>query len=273
MLTGRGVLGESGHAWIENGTPKIGQMLHRNKKAYIASAFDAAHDHGLKTALFSSKEKFVLYDLSYNDRSGRPDTQGEDNGKDKLDHYHFNEKTEELIKTFTESLTKTPYDFSMLHLRDPDTAGHANGWDIQSKSVYMSAVSKMDWIIGKLFDFIDANEQMKGKTAMIITADHGGRLETKTHTKSDEKLNYTIPFYVWGPDVSPGNELYKINPSSRKDPADKNIKYESEQLQPIRNGDAGNLAMSMLGLPAIDGSTINSKQDLNVRATSKAEEN
>ncbi len=266
MLTGRGVLGESGHAWIENGTPKIGQMLHRNKKAYIASAFDVAHDHGLKTALFSSKEKFVLYDLSYNERSGGPDTQGEDNGRDKLDHYHFNEKTEELIKSFTESLSKTPYGFSMLHLRDPDTAGHANGWDIQSKSVYMSAVSKMNWVLGKLFDFIENNEQMKGKTALIITADHGGRLETKTHTKSDEKLNYTIPFYVWGPDVSPGNELYKINISSRKNPGDKNLKYESEELQPIRNGDAGNLAMSLLGLPAIPGSTINSKQDLKVKA-------
>ena len=273
MLTGRGVLGEAGHAWIENSTPKIGQMLHRNKKAYITSAFDLAHDHGLKTALFSSKEKFILYDLSYNERSGRSDTQGEDNGKDKLDQYHYNAKTEELIKTFIESLAKTPYGFSMLHLRDPDTAGHANGWDIQPKSVYISAVSKMNWVIGKLFDFIDTNEQMKGTTALIITADHGGRLETKTHTKSDEKLNYTIPFYVWGPDVSPGNELYKINPSSRKDPADKNPKYESEGLQPIRNGDAGNLAMSLLGLPAIDGSTINSKQDLKVKAAQKAEEN
>lgn len=266
-------MGEAGHAWIENSTPKIGQILHRNKKAYIVSAFDVAHDQGLKTALFSSKGKFVLYDLSYNDRIGRADTQGEDNGKDKIDHYHFNAKTEELIKSFTESLAKTPYGFSMLHLRDPDTAGHANGWDIQPKSVYISAVSKMNWIIGKLFDFIDTNEQMKGKTALIITADHGGRLRTKTHTKSDEKLNYTIPFYVWGPDVSPGNELYKINPSSRKDPGDKNPKYESDGLQPIRNGDAGNLAMSLLGLHAIDGSTINSKQDLNVKAPQKAEGN
>ena len=60
--------------------------------------------------------------------------------------------------------------------------------------------------------------------------------------------------------------MYKINLSSRKDPGDKNLKYESEELQPIRNGDAGNLAMSLLGLPAIEGSTINSKQDLNVKA-------
>ena len=173
-----------------------GKYLKRaqDKKAYVASAFDVAHDNGLRTGLFSSKDKFVVYDLSYNERSGKTDTTGEDNGKDKLDDYHHNDKTEELIKTFTDSLKKDPYGLSMLHLRDPDTSGHAHGWDITSKSIYIYAVSKMDWIVGKLLEFIESNEKMKGKTALILTADHGGRLETKTHTKSDEKLNFTIPF-------------------------------------------------------------------------------
>ncbi|MBD28725.1 MAG: hypothetical protein CMO38_05705 [Verrucomicrobiaceae bacterium] len=265
MLTGRGVTGEAGHAWTENSTPKLGQILHRNKKAYVASAFDIAHDHGIRTGLFSSKDKFVLYDLSYNERSGRPDSIGEDNGKDKLDFYHHNDKTEELIKTFTDSFSENSYGLSMLHLRDPDTSGHAHGWEISSKSIYMSAVAKMDWIVGKLFDFIEANENLKGKTALILTADHGGRLETKTHTKSDHKLNYTIPFYVWGAGVGAGLELYDINPSTRKNPAEKRPKYDSVEPQPIRNGDAGNLALYLLGLPAIDGSTINAKQDLKVK--------
>ena len=173
MLTGRGVVGESGHEWTENGTPKIGQMLHRNKKAYIASAFDVAHDNGLKTGLFCSKDKFILYDLSYNERSGKPDTIGEDNGNDKLDDYHHNDKTEELIKTFTDNLANDPYGLSMLHLRDPDTSGHAHGWDISCRSIYIYAVSKMDWIVGKILEFIESNEKMNGKTAIILTADHG----------------------------------------------------------------------------------------------------
>ena len=265
MLTGRGVVGESGHAWTENGTPKIGQMLHRNKKAYVASAFDVAHDHGLRTGLYSSKDKFVVYDLSYNERSGKPDTTGEDNGKDKLDNYHHNEKTEELIKTFTDNFANNPYGLSMLHLRDPDTSGHAHGWDISSRSVYIYAVSKMDWIVGKILEFIESNEKMNGKTAIILTADHGGRLETKTHTKSDEKLNYTIPFYVWGAGVGEGLELYDINKSTRKNPGEINPNYQSAEAQPIRNGDAGNLALSLLGLPSIEGSTINNKQDLKVK--------
>ena len=265
MLTGRGVAGEKGHAWTENNTPKIGQMLHRNKKAYVASAFDVAHDNGLRTGLFSSKDKFVVYDLSYNERSGKTDTTGEDNGKDKLDDYHHNDKTEELIKTYTDSLQKAPYGLSMLHLRDPDTSGHAHGWDITSKSIYIYAVSKMDWIVGKLLQFIESNEKMKGKTAIILTADHGGRLETKTHTKSDEKLNFTIPLYVWGAGVGAGLELYEINPNTRKDPGEINPTYDSNEAQPIRNGDIGNLALYLLGLPSIEGSTINSEQNLKVK--------
>ena len=40
----------------------------------------------------------------------------------------------------------------MLHLRDPDTSGHAYGWDISSKSIYIYAVAKMDWIVGKILN-------------------------------------------------------------------------------------------------------------------------
>ena len=116
-----------------------------------------------------------------------------------------------------------------------------------------------------ILEFINSNENLKGKTALILTADHGGRLETKTHLKADHKLNYTIPFYVWGAGVGAGLELYEINQSTRKNPEETSPKYDSPNPQPIRNGDAGNLALSLLGLPAIDGSTINAKQDLKVQ--------
>ena len=266
MITGRGVNGESGHGWVSNSTPKIGELLHRNKKAYLQSAFDVAHDHGLSTALFASKTKFVLYDLSYNERNGQPDTQGEDNGRDKINIYHLDENTDPLIIKFIIAMHSQPFGFSMIHLRDCDSAGHGYGWDIANGAPYMNAVARVDRQIGQLFTLIEVSNRLKGKTAMIVTSDHGGRLSTKTHTKADEPKNYTIPFYVWGPGVQAGGDLYKMNPGTRADPLKANPPHDSKSLPPVRNGDAGNLATFLLGLPPIKDSTINAGQDLKVSA-------
>jgi hypothetical protein len=266
MVTGRGVKGDAGHNWTSNATPRIGKMLHRNKKAYLRSMFGVAHDHGMRTGLFASKAKFILYDHSYDERNGSDDSVGEDDGKDKIDVYEFEEKTEILVSEFIAANTEKPFQLAMLHLRDPDTSGHSKGWDLTEGSVYMGALMKIDGLIGDILEAIEADASLKGKTHLIVTADHGGRLSSKTHIKSDEPLNYTIPFLVWGPGISTGAELYKINPTTRKNPGEAAPRYEDESLPPIRNGDAGNLAMKLLGLPAIEGSTINAKQNLEVSA-------
>jgi hypothetical protein len=54
---------------------------------YVASIYDIVHDNGLRTCMFASKSKFVLYDQSYDGRNGAPDTVGADNGRDKIDLY------------------------------------------------------------------------------------------------------------------------------------------------------------------------------------------
>ena len=267
MITGRGVVGDLGHNWISNTDPKIGQTLHRNKGGYLDSMFAVAHDHGLKTALFSSKTKFSLYDLSYNDRNGAPDEVGEDNGKDKLDTYVIDEDTDSLIEKVIaayKSEDGAP-DLAMLHLRDPDTAGHATTWTLDPESPYMAAVAKVDGLIGKVLAMISADEALRGNTYVIVTADHGGLDKTKGHGENDEWQNYRIGFFAWGGDVAKGADLYALNPQSRKDPGEVNPKYGADIPQPIRNADAGNLLLSLLGLPAIPGSTVNAGQDLNVR--------
>jgi len=55
-----------------------------------------------------------------------------------------------------------------------------------------------------------------------------------------------------------------MNSNSRTDPGTSRPDYSEEAPVPVRNGDAGNLAAMLLGLPSIDGSMINSAQDLKV---------
>lgn len=263
MITSRGVVGPEGHNWISNKDPQLGQNIHRNHRGYVASMFDVAHDNGLTTALYATKTKFSLYDLSYDGSNGALDKTGEDNGKDKLDRVVIGQP-EELMETLISQLTEAPADLTMVHLRHGDSAGHAEGWILESGTPYLNSIQEVDRLLGQLLDSIEASPSLKGDTWVVLTADHGGLTGTKGHGESPEPDNYTIPFYAWGPEVQPGGDLYAINADSRKDPGKVNPEY-SAPVQPIRNGDAGNLALSLLNLPAIPGSTINPKQDLTLK--------
>lgn len=263
MVTGRGVVGKEGHGWIVNSDPKLGQNLHRNRKGYAASFFDVAHDHGLRTALFASKSKFSLYSDSFDGKNGADDQTGENNGKDKLDVFVAEEDTAKLVDQLIASFAADPADATMLHLRNCDSAGHSETWNLTPGSPYLAALAKVDGLLGKLLDGIERSPEMKGKTWIILTADHGGLTGTKGHGESKERNNFTIPFYVWGPGVSAGKDLYALNTGTRLDPGAINPPYNAPKA-PIRNGDAGNLILSLLKLPAIPGSTINAAQDLRV---------
>ena len=189
---------------------------------------------------------------------------GEDNGKDKIDTFVFDEDIEVLMGRYLEAMGEKPFQLSMLHLRDTDTAGHASGWDLSDGSPYMKAAMRIDGEVGRLLQLIDSDGRFQGKTSIILTADHGGRMETKTHLAADDWRNFTIPFIVWGPGVQAGAELYEINSQRRQDPGNDNPAYDAAGAAPIRNGDAGNLALMLLGLPPIEGSSINASQDLKV---------
>jgi hypothetical protein len=54
-----------------------------------------------------------------------------------------------------------------------------------------------------------------------------------------------------------------LNRSTRRDPG-KSHPHAADPVQPVRNGDGANLALKLLGLRAIPGSTINQKQDLKI---------
>ena len=74
------------------------------------------------------------------------------------------------------------FDLLMLHIRNPDTAGHALTWTLSKPSLYMSSIKRADEMLGEVFEKIEENEQWKDRTFIVLTADHGGEIGTKGHS-------------------------------------------------------------------------------------------
>jgi hypothetical protein len=255
MLTGRPVLQPSGqpdtvpHGYTRNSTPPAGVTLHTSNPSvpYIASVFDVAHDHGLSTALFASKNKFILYNQSYGDKidfTAIKEAARADDGTLVMHH------------AFVAAMDSVQFDYVFLHYRDPDSAGHDFGWGSER---WNESVRRVDGYVGDLLALIQRNQELRDRTTIILSADHGGKGED--HDDAGERHIHTIPFIVWGPRVAAGADLYALNPLTRADPDRSRPDYNATP-QPIRNGDGGNLALMLLGLGPIPGSTINARQDL-----------
>lgn len=260
QLTGRPVVGAAGHNWTSNSDPAAGETLHTKKGSYVAGVCDVAHDNGLRTGVYASKTKFSLFDTSWNATNGASDATGPDNGRDKVDIYRYNSNTATLTNQFLADMAAAPFSYAFLHLTDPDTVGHSSGWwTSPTNTAYMNIIKVMDQRLGEIFNLIDTDARFRGNTVVIVTADHGGI--AGDHSSASVRENYTIPFYVWGAGVAPGADLYALNRSVRLDPGTGRPTYAAP-LQPIRNGEAANLALDLLGLGPVPGSSMNSLQDL-----------
>lgn len=299
MLTGRPVEdsstpGSPGHRYRFNsdpedfpdeGVPLPGANLstiHTSAGEYVPSVFNVVHDHGLTTALYASKTKFSLYDESYDgvDRTGDPafersalaqDTVGEDNGFDKLDRFVVDDEAAIVDALIADAADGGLAAFSFVHLAAPDSAGHDLGW---GSPAYLAAIQEVDALLGRLLDLIES-PGYAGRTTLIVTADHGGGGDTVTddnHATAASPVNFTIPFYVFGPGVAAGADLYALNDHGRDRPdALQNPSGATNPTgqAPIRNGDGGNLALDLLGLGDVPTSSVNAGQDLTVHAVER----
>jgi hypothetical protein len=263
MLTGRFGLGELGHGWVNNGEPTSDENLHKNRGGYIASALDVAHDRGLRTLLVAGKSKFSLYDVSWNADNGAADTCGSDEGKDKLDTYVLASKTEQVADTVIEHLQAgSARSFVFAHFAITDLTAHLHGWDLTPGSRYMRAVARVDAELGRILAVIDTSPTLRGKTAVVLTADHGGGAPYLSHDQPHMWVDYIIPFLVWLGADGVSHELYAVSAKTRADPGIGRPLRDGTGLPPIRNGDAANLVLDLLGLPPVQGSQINAAQDL-----------
>ena len=258
MITGRPVLGDCGHGLNVN----IGnEHTDLHSDGYVASMFDVAHDYGFSTALYAVKSKFRVFSGNYNGDRGALDLIGEDNGRNKIDDFAINFTDSLSVSRYLSGLQLSYWDFSMLHIGLPDSVGHAQGWSLDPASSYMNAVITVDGYLGQIFEAIETDGVLNGATFLIVTSDHGGEIGPgHIHNEADHPGNYTVPLYVWGPGVKAGADLYELNPDFT-DPGTNRPNFNSVE-QPIRNGMVGNLALDLLGLPAIPGSCHNLSQRL-----------
>lgn len=277
MVSGRLQRGADGHNWMGNDDPPAadkGGTLREMHGAYVPTMFDVAHDHGVFTSVVATKSKFVLLDQSADEREGPRDEVGEDNGRDKIDRWICLKSSAEVaqveVSLMRQAALRGHPSLSLMHLGETDGAGHAGAWDLADGSLYRAAVRSVDDVLAVMIDAIAADPLLRGHVAIILTADHGGGAPPRSHTVVTAPINFTIPFAAWvGGDGAP-IDLYELNADTRTRPdaAANPAREVTGRGAPIRNSDAGNAALALLGLPAVATSTVNAVQDLRVSGVS-----
>jgi hypothetical protein len=243
------------HGWTINGIVDASYTLHNTGNPtlkYVASVFDVAHDRGRKTCLYAGKTKFSLFSNSYNGLNGAEDAVGVDNGRNKIDRVMLLEdSTELLISTIEADLRGGACDLAFIHITDLDTVGHSTGWGSDAWYAKLDVVDEWIQRLAKFTSVADAGSPF----GLVVTADHGGG--ANGHGDPEDIWDYQIPFFAVGPGYTPNSDLYVITGGKRVDPGLVRPRY-SAIPQPIRNADASNVVLAMLGLPPIPGSLMGS---------------
>ena len=216
-----------------------------------------------------ARTKFVLLDRSYDAAHGAPDLLPPDNGTDKIDRYLYvapgSPPTGTPVHTaFLSEMSAHPYRYCFVHYLDLDSVGHASGWE---SAAWKAALRRIDGFLGDVLTLVSTQPLLFGRTTVLVTADHGGT--GFDHSNPALPQDYTIPFLAWGAGVAAGADLYALNATTRADPGTARPDYNAV-LQPIRNGDAANLALGLLGLGPVPGSTIDAAQNLLLRQPTAA---
>lgn len=238
MLTGLRVDADRGGHGVTWNVERPGTTVQEAAGRPVGSVLSAAHDAGLTTALFAGKAKFRLFDDSW---PGAVDT------------FVLDERPRSLVARAAADLAETDRDLTFVHVALPDLVGHAEGF---MGPAYLDAVVRTDRLVGRLLAALAADPEDAAEVRVVLTADHGGR--GPGHSDPTRFVDYRVPFLVWGPGVAAG-DLYALNPDYR-DPGRSRPSYDG--AQPVRNGDLANVALDLLGLPALAGSLLDAEQDL-----------
>jgi predicted AlkP superfamily pyrophosphatase or phosphodiesterase len=245
VFTGRRVLHSHAHHVTFN-DDDARTDIHTVAGEYVPSMFDVVHDRGRRTLFFSGKEKFAFWNRSWDSTHGGPDRVGKDDGRDKISAYHYGTAAD-MVRALVRSLHDRPAALSYLHVPLPDKAGHAHGF---MSPAYLEAVESSGALVGRILDAVRGDADLRGRTTVVLTADHGGGGLAKNHSDPTLLRNYRVPFMVWGAGVEAGADLYSLN-KERVRPGDGRPGYGSRP--PIRNLDLASMVTTLLGYPAVPG--------------------
>jgi predicted AlkP superfamily pyrophosphatase or phosphodiesterase len=170
-----------GITWNEN-------LTHDHGLVASPTIFSVATAAGLRTARFFSKGKFnhLIIPGTFN-HSSAPLGDG----------MWFAGRTTDRVAAY---LARERPNLMMVHIGEPDYAGHAFGW---MGTVYGWAVRRADTAVGRVIAAADRAFGPGGYT-LLLTSDHGGH--RRTHGSADPR-DVTIPWIAWGRGVSAGTEL------------------------------------------------------------------
>lgn len=223
---------------------------------YKYSVFDAVHDNGLSTAFLYSKASLTLLYRSWSGTNGAPDLVGEDNGRSKIDFVlstagnQATGSSQPLVEEFERRIgSNTLWNYTFIHITEPDTVGHSSGW---GSTAWSNTMVTVNTYIGRIFDAIKSSPTYSNDTILIVVADHGGT--GMGHSDSSNPWNYTIPMFIWGHRIPAGADLYSLF-ANRSDPGTNRVPYTVD-YPPLWNGDVANLVTTFLGLPYVQTSRL-----------------
>ncbi len=246
-----------------------GEWTGNEDLTYVRSPFNVVHDSGMVTALYAGKDKFSIFDQSY-------DIDIYDYTTDSGNHEEADWKSTVLMNKFINQTTGIPatyngkdLDFVFFHFKGPDKVGHnkyssvgplgpwnSGGWKGNVESLDDHLGDGEDK--GTIFEMVEnkSNVAWYYNTVVILTADHGGK--DYDHSNASLLENYTIPFGVWGHLIPKGRDAYAYSGGSRTPPGSSvNPSYPEDYSdmsgQPIRHADGVDLGLSLMGLSRIDG--------------------
>jgi arylsulfatase A-like enzyme len=133
-----------------------------------------------------------------------------------------------LARAFASAWPQQKWPLTFIHFREPDEFGHKKGW---MGPEYLEGVKSVDTALAIIVETIEKNGGFE-KTALIITADHGG--SGRGHyrwTDPNKPENVTIPWICVGPGVPAGLKIDRV----------------------IHTVDTAPTALAFLGLGAPDG--------------------